>query len=697
MRRRIAIAVSAAAAIAGGLLLVGPSLADGPAAVPAPTAWMTPAEADAVRELDQGKPLAARRKAEALIEADPDSIVGHYVLGRVLHEAESSLGRAIYHLGHARELYERRYPVHERTDETPWKFHRELLYSIQALAAELEDFDYQLQILDFHDALYRPELVAEHAWPLFKLGRLDEARKVAEQAVAKTSASQRSLGLNVLCAIENARGDRESASKACTRAFENARDSEKNLPAIDPELRSTLAVHAFNAARTARQAFQPERAEALAIEGTKRLSLAPVNPWRLLVDLYLDEGRGEQAVRALREMNGWRKRQPPQVRDQDRADTDVSFATMLLLAGRAEPALRLVGRAIEQPDRRGLTSVKRWQSLGAHALLRRALRREAAELDAEAASIRGRSGGWRRPLWFTEREFDDWADEERIVAAVADDERLVDTFRIFGERGLTPVPVWLMGDLVDVVGPGAIASVLRRVRREDAAPELVPYLRAIEVDVLHSRGDHAAAMRQAREVLSELPEIEVLLRARIAAVGAMAASEADNRQAELEFLEQAFVLDPSVIRRLGLSLPAQIRTSGGGDVQKLSRLLEQSPRLRAEESGFHIDIAAEGTDVRFCISSPAGAQLSCATTADEAAAIPRRRSDGAAGEPAEPPADEPMTPQRAAELFHRKMFSYPLGLTGLDVGSLDGSTTVSEQASRDHLEGVLDDMTRGVP
>ena len=45
------------------------------------------------------------------------------------------------------------------------------------LAGEMEEYDYQVEMLRFHDALYRPARPGEHAWPLMKLGRWQEARE----------------------------------------------------------------------------------------------------------------------------------------------------------------------------------------------------------------------------------------------------------------------------------------------------------------------------------------------------------------------------------------------------------------------------------------------------------------------------------------------------------------------------------------
>ncbi|HWM84780.1 MAG TPA: hypothetical protein VNO33_03055 [Kofleriaceae bacterium] len=647
------------------------------------TAWMTAREREAVQLLDKSKPVTARRIAEEVLARDPASVAGHYVLGRVMHEAEGGLARAIYHLGHARELYERRYPPASRPPEAPWKFHRELLLSIASLAGEMEEYEYQLSMLDYHDALYRPPRPGERAWPLMKLGRAADARAAAEKAKGMKDPGERSLGLNALCAIERAGHDRAAARTACVEAYQHAIQLEAQLPGVDAEHHSTLAVHAYNAALAARAAFADEEAEKIALAGTRRLAFTPANPWRFLVGLYVDQGRGGDAAGALREMQRWRTRQPPQLRDQDRAETDVMVATVLLLAGRTEPGLRLVERAIDFPDRRGLASTQEWQATASHVLLRGALSRAHAEILAEAETIDSGGGlvaGARRRLR-------DWADDETLRGILDDDDRLVDTLRLHGESGITPLPAWLLGDLVPVVGAGTMAVVLEMVREREKTPALAPYWQALEAEVLLARGSEAEALDLARKSLAALPRTEALLRARAAAVGAQAAGELGESAQELELLTVAYQLDPSVIRRLGLSLP--VRLAGSGPLAPaVIEMLERSPRLRAGEGGFGLDVAAAPGSIRICLRSPEGNQLRCVPEDAGPAPAPPPGPDG---KPVKP---EPITPARAVEEFHRHAFAMPLGLTGADMSSLDGSTTVAEQAVRDRVDQVLGEIEK---
>lgn len=641
-------------------------------------AWMSPKEHEAQGALDKDQMVTARRLADALLADDPDSIVGHYVLGRVLHESEGQLGAAIYHLGRARELFERRYPP-PLAEDAPWKFHRELLLSIASLAGEIEDYEYELQMLDYHDQLYQPDRIGERAWPLMKLGRIDEARDAANRAKAMRDPGERSLGLNALCAIERGTDDRDAALAACKAAFDNAAASDALLPDLDPDHQSTLAVHAYNAALAARAAFQPAEAERFAVAGTKRLAFTPANPWRFLVGLYLDEGRGDEAAKALREMQRWRLRQPPQLRDQDRAEDDVAIAIALALAGRTEPALRLVDRAIEFPDRRGLASTSAWQERAAHLIVRRAIRRADDELLAEAASTGDdpRGGTFARAREAARR----WADDEDLAGLLDDDDRLIETVMLFGERGATPLPPWLVGELVPVLGPGVVAAVLDRARARPHPPQLEPYWKALEAEVRLAEGKTGDARDLAKQALAGLPDTEVLLRARTIAVEAEAAHEDDDGAAELAALEHAYALDPSVIRRLGLSLPAVFHGSGPGAADVVA-MLARSPRFREQAGGFQVDVTGLGGGAfQICLRSPEGNQLRC---------VPE---DGAPQPPAKP-GTPPPTAADAVEAFHHEAFAMPLGLTAVDMTSLDGSTTVAEQAVRAQVDQMLDELAK---
>ncbi len=50
--------------------------------------WRSSAEAKALDLLNQNRLLTARRLTQEILKADPDSLVAHFVLGRILHESD---------------------------------------------------------------------------------------------------------------------------------------------------------------------------------------------------------------------------------------------------------------------------------------------------------------------------------------------------------------------------------------------------------------------------------------------------------------------------------------------------------------------------------------------------------------------------------------------------------------------------------
>ncbi len=643
---------------------------------------------------DDGRLITARRKVDELLEAQPYSIVGRLVLGQVLRQSDGALPQAMQQLGRARELFETRYSTFPLPEDAPRELHREILFAAQGVAGELEQFEYQLELLDFHDALYKPKLTAEHAWPLMRLHRYEEARGFARQAIESSLDHSRSLGKNALCAVEGEAAERQSRYDACLAAFDDAAARAQHDPEkAAPDQRTPLAVHAYNAAMAAAAVLRPDEVERLALAGAVRLDFTPANPWRVLVRLQIDQARIDAALGSLQEMLRWRQRQPPYLRDQDRAETDVAQATLLLVVGRTAAGLRLVDRAIARPDRRGLSSSSAEQAAGAHAVLRLALRRADAELLAERGSWgegadEGDELGVLGPV---ERLGQDLADRERIRGLLDDEARLLATFRVYVLGGLEPLPTWLVGDLVEIVGAGVAQVAIDRARAVDWGGSFTPYHAALEAEVALAQGDDARARGLVEDALMGLPSTEVLLRARVAAVGA-AATERSDAAAWRNYLVQVMQLDPGTIRRQRLVIPVVIRNASAGAVgAEVAARLERSPRLQPESGGFGLAIEGEGRQLRLCLSTPQGAELSCtAVDLREATVSAASAESESEGEAEAVPLSDAQAVARTLRAFHERAFGFGLELSAIDLRSLDGSTVVSEEAAREKMQAVLE-------
>jgi tetratricopeptide (TPR) repeat protein len=662
-----------------GLLLGLFALGDTPARSAEGEIDGTALEREAYDLYGQEKYLTARTRAEEALRQSPDSIVGHFVLGSVLRDAEGSLPRSMSHLREAHRLYLRAHaPSGRVTERSP--LYRDLLLSLQESAGLMELYDEQLAFLDVFDRLYEPGLTGQHAWPLMKLHRYEEARAAAERALATDFAWQKSVGYNALCAIEAEAHERKASYEQCLAALRHAQKRAAAAAARGSGVVPNLATHAYNAGLGALANLRHDEAERLTLEGTLRTERSASNPWRFLVQLYLDEGRSGDAVAAIRKMLAWCAHQPPGSRDQKAAETDAVTASLLLVTGDTEAGLRFISRAIERPDRHGISSAEPEQALGGHAVIRRALYRLDAERRAESGSARdllGRHGRVADSLSALGARASALPDDERVVNVLSDGDRLTATLRPYLDGGLDDLPTWLTGDLVDILGAGVVAVALERARRDEAFEGTAPYFDGLGAEVALAQGHPGLARELARSALDKLPPAEALLRARVAAVGAEGARRAGDLPTALAFFQRALELDPGTIRRLGLALPAVvIQDVGGGDhagaADRAAVLLGRSPRLRSTVGAFEVRVQPAAGGLRVCLFAPLGTSLGCGE-----AQLDPGESAGAFA-------------TRLVDEFHRRVFALNVPITDTDVRGLDGTTTISRDAGREHLRGILD-------
>jgi tetratricopeptide (TPR) repeat protein len=624
----------------------------------------TPSEEEALSLYEAEKLLTARTRAQAILDVHPDSAIAHFVLGSVLRDAEGSLPRSMIHLREAKRLFDR---DKRGTIEARAKLGSEIVWGLMRTASLMDHYEEQLLLLDEYDARFPRRRPAHHAWPLMKLNRYDEARAYAREGIGMGDAWQEITGLNALCAIEGEDHRRQAHYDACKRALDWAREHND---------RGNLAVHAHNASLGALTLLRFDEAERFALIGTKYLAPGASNPWLLLTQIYTDEGRADDAVAALREAQEWCAAQPPQYRDQKTAETFAVIAAVLLVGGDAPTGLHFITRAIERPDRRAVTSSHPEQSLGGAALLRRALLRLDAEQALERASARGLREAAPELARAAGQRASAWADDERAIAMLADDDRLTYTLRPYTEGALEPGPTWMVGDLVRLLGAGVTSAALSRARAADADhPDFAPYFDAVEAEIALTRGEHRRALDLATFTLDRLPRAEAILRARVAAVGADAAARAGAMAESLGLFERALAADPGVTRRLGVAIPARVEASGSAAAERAAVLLRRSPRLRASPSGFVVRIDGDERGVRACLLTASAASLGCGF----AAAAPGDTPEALA--------------TRAADEFHRSAFAMKFSLTPTDLRSLDGSTTAAQGSAREALRGLLDSST----
>ncbi len=631
----------------------GPDPALGPQLLPDSSI----AKAAAAR--DAGQLVTGRRLAEQAVVDDPKSVRARALLGWFLVEGEGDLSRARWHLEHAASLFDRG----EGTEgPQAWKIDADVIDQLISVTGAMDDRVAQLVWLDTFHERYTPPRWASYGWPLLKLGRFDEAREKIDAALESEDPWEHTHAINARCAVEGQIGDRAAFLDAC-----EAELVSELVNGYDPATGASNLV----GARLANLRF--DGLDDVAKQGTVGSGEEAANPWLQMMGLSLSAGRGEQAVDRARNMQRWRLKLPPSMRDQNRAELDTALARLLLLAGESDKGMEVVDCAIEFPDRLGYSSGQTDQLLGSTTVLRLAMRTEQRERDAERAP--DESWLWRSWRWVRQwlPDLPTLRDRAVVRGVLQSPQRARGLFRVYLFNGLADVPPWLLGDVIDAVGTGVAQASLDAARAADATDaRFTPYYDAFGAEIAWRGGDRAEALRLAGAALIGLPRDEALLRARVEAVAADAAWWSSDEARALTLWEQALRDDAGVIRRLRSAIPARVVSAGGADADALAARLRRSPRLIDSNMGFVVSVRGAGGTLESCLLTSTGSRVTCASVGDG------------------PKSGERIA--RAAEAFHRRVFAMPLGVGTIDWNSLDGTTTVANEAAADRVDALLEGL-----
>lgn len=619
---------------------------------PAEPSLSSPGEA-----LSAGRSLTARRLAQERLETEPDDIESHIVIAQVTWEEDGRHAQALARYRHAEQLFHR---DRDQLGPEAWRIEARILRSVYYLASEMGRYDLALEYAQTYNKRYQPMIEAETAWGLMAMGRLDEARRVAEAGAQGSDYNQRMTAMNTLCALDARQPDRLRALETC----------EAYLAAAGGA-RATEITSMRNTALAALGALRYDRAEELLQSAGRTTPGGWTNPFMDLTAIYLDQGRGAEAAQAALRAQQWRVAQSGSDRAQTRAKDDAILATLLLIAGEPERARMLIDRSLSLPDRSAASTATDDSTRGGHALLRIQIRRAQEQRRAEAAAERGWLPATQAFVQGLLPDGSDWVDHATVRAALLDGSLLRGSLYDNDEIKLVMLRTWMIGELAPIVGPGVMRAALAQSALYANPPELVSIIRAHETE-LDCRWPSKAAAQALLQEIERIPRQEALLRARMAALAADCGWRAGDRSTALGAYETALEIDPGVLRRLALRLPVSIQHDGSEVARTAAFRLRSSPRFRVTSPGFVVSLTAD----RACLSSPTGSQIGCWSASGP-----------------EPSDEAPTSDQRAASLLralHDGAFAMPIGLTGHDLRSLDGTTVLDRERHRARMDQLLE-------
>jgi tetratricopeptide (TPR) repeat protein len=607
---------------------------------------------------EAGRHIRAREMADAILVKHPDSFVAHLVIGYVNHYAEADFPRALFYLERALALFERRYG--DSPDPSmPWRWHATLLKELSNVHSTLEHYSERLAFIARFNLLYEPDMLADRAWPLMKLGRYKEARDAAAQGLAMAERpSQRAIALNALCAIEFEAGNDGASYIACKKAVDEGRNGGLEVTAVD----------LTNFAESSRSLFKLDEAERIGLEATELEVSWYGNPWVELTELYTREGRFAEALSALKRVPQYRAQRPPHVRDADRNETRRAIASFLVVTSRADDAIAVTDRALVLPDRRAHNSRDPAQDRIVVALLDRRAKLLAAEQRREGACalpFLQRPLAWVSAWYLQLRALPGKALVERLLR---DEARLSGIFRT-GTAASAILPPWLAGELVDVLGAGVVHEVIDKARARDQRTGALAYYDAFDAEVALQADDPERASQLVSRAAVGLAPGELLLRARTLAIGAEAARRLGQPALAIQRYEQAFLADPGIFRRLALKVPVRIEARGDDVAARAASRLSGSPRLEEEDAGFVLRVQADRAQGSVCLMGTDNSEIACG------------RASAKAGD------DADVMVAKLVQDFHEKAFAPRIDMGQTDINSLDGTNLVRDDALKTLFDG----------
>lgn len=617
----------------------------------------SPGEMEAVDAVDAGEYVRARKLAEEILKQNPNSIPGLYALSSVFHYGESNLPKALHLIREARERCEGRYgKVPSERLGKYWYFRivQEEVY----LTGDMDLREDQLAVLKIRDKQFdnRP---ADKIWPLIKLERWDEAMEAVDEALASDDFDQKFRGMNSHCALEFERRRRVASYEACLKMAQRFDYSE---------------VGWSNTAESAMMVFKHDEAEEFYLKATERPNDSYGTPWRSLAMIYLLEGRTSEALSALKSAQQQRQARQPHTWQQDQGTMDMAVTNLLLALGRSEEGVKMGRRVFERPDRAGSTSASQLQlSIAGGLLFWTSLKMRVAEMEEERASR-----PWYIRLWpdreREQLELEAWTVERRVVRLMAFQPEIIEMTRPY-LTGITNVESWEQGTLVYVLGPGVAQAVVDQAREEEDHEDAEGYFLGLEAEIALANGDEAQALEKVVAANKKLPRAEVMLRARLAAVGGEAARRLGKDDLRDKLWNQALEDFPAVFRLLDLAIPIEVEHGDSDLEEQVAEAIARSPRFVVEEGGLKVTVKHEGEVLRTCLYRAHNALHACAETPVKV--------------------DEDATTFDASKAFHAVIMSPKLDLTQADIRSLDGSPSTGR--ARKEVDDLLKDVSGPPP
>ncbi|RMD85404.1 MAG: hypothetical protein D6808_05365 [Candidatus Dadabacteria bacterium] len=277
------------------------------------------------------RPLDARTKLLRALSKDPDNykaltmLSGYYLV----HVGHFRL--ALKYIKKAKKVFEQRFGKPPYSSEEQKNDHSRILYLLSEARLNLDDYQGSLNVLDtFRKYYYGSWYPGSRAWVLMKLGRLNEAIRVARLGILTGAEPGRTL--NILGILLSMTGKR----KESLRVFDDAINYEMALGQ-----RGQPATPLNNSGEVYREIFDEPRAEGAF---TRAVGMPDgcehILPSLNLAILFVEEWRLERARWALHNFTNCVMQYPLKIGEEYQALLDMEMGRIEMHSGHVDDAVK---------------------------------------------------------------------------------------------------------------------------------------------------------------------------------------------------------------------------------------------------------------------------------------------------------------------------------------------------------------------
>ncbi len=501
------------------------------------------------------RPLDARSKLLKVLAKNPKEYRAHILLAGYYMEEVGHFRLALRYVNQALALFQEFNGQAPYFDYITRSQHDHLLYLLSQARLNLDDYPGALQALDEYVSYgyYREWFPGSKAWILMKLGRIDEAIKVARLGIIAGAEPGRTL--NMLGILLSMRGEREDSLKI----FRQAVEYELSLGKL-----GRPATPLNNAGEVYEEIFNDEMAENSWLKATRLPDgCEHVLPSLNLALLYIDQNKLNAAKQAIDSFESCVAQFPLRNGEEHRSLVHLARGRIELLAGHPAKAIQHLSETLQKQQWFGKIGTNP-QDLQAGALISLA---QALAAQNRQLSFR-RVKSWRERLaWIGEASYNRvwrwWLFRRARQILTQDLNNLED---IFIRHTDSMIEYSSFGEFLATFPRRLVERRIEIERKSDKRQAASNYYEAYLAESLIDSGFKKAGLVKIEEILGGLREgYDDGLKLHLYLLKLALYEEQDAQYTELAL--KVFALSRAALRNAGLRLPVNTSSNMPGKVR----------------------------------------------------------------------------------------------------------------------------------